>query len=167
MWLSRYPWPSEIMYDRGRELPVHKFKNILIEYEYGIITKSATAGNPRANSIIKQIHQVLANLVRTFELDKSYVDGDEPWKGIIVAAAFDIRSTFHTTNKKSPDQLAFGRDVIAPIYHVSNWRLVYRRLKKFIDKNTDRENSTRSNNHFVVGDQALIRNNQGKKYEAP
>ena len=30
-WLVRYPWPVDIMYDRGGEFLGHEFKNILIE----------------------------------------------------------------------------------------------------------------------------------------
>ena len=55
--------------------------------------------------------------------------------------------------------------MIAPIENVANWRLIYRRKKTLIDRNTDQENRTRSNNHFRVGDQVLIRNNQGNKYD--
>ena len=35
-WLVRYPWPVEIRYYQGGELLGHKFKNSLIEQEYGI-----------------------------------------------------------------------------------------------------------------------------------
>ena len=57
--------------------------------------------------------------------------------------------------------------MIAPIDHVANWSLISKRKQQLIDKSTDQENSTRSKNHFRVGDKVLIRNNQGKKYEAP
>ena len=30
-WMSRYPWPTEIMYDHGREFLGHKFKNTLFK----------------------------------------------------------------------------------------------------------------------------------------
>ena len=38
-WLVWYPWPVEITYDKGGEFFGHKFKNSLIEEEYGIKTK--------------------------------------------------------------------------------------------------------------------------------
>ena len=79
----------------------------------------------------KQIHLVLANLVRTFELDKDYVDRDNPREGILAVEAFAIRSTFHTTQKKLPDQLDFGRYMIVPIEHVANWRIIYINVSKF------------------------------------
>ena len=71
MWLSRYPWPSEITYARRSEFIGYEFKNNLIEDEYGVLAKSATAGNPQANYIIKIIHQVMANLIRIFDLEKN------------------------------------------------------------------------------------------------
>ena len=80
-WLSRYPWPSRITYDCRYEFLGIEFKNTLIEEEYGIIAKPETSGNPQANYTIKIIHQVLANLIRTFDLNKNYVDEDDPWKG--------------------------------------------------------------------------------------
>ena len=99
-WLSRYHWPSEITYDCRRESLGHEFKNIWIEYKYGILTKPEIVVNPQVNSIIERIHWVLHNLVSTFELDKSYVYGDDTWKGIVVIEAFSVRSTFHTTTTK-------------------------------------------------------------------
>ena len=150
------------MYYHGRSSLGHEFKNSLIEDEYGILKKPETAGSLQANYISKRIHQVLANLVRRFELDNNYVDEDDPWKGILVTSAFNILCSFHTTNKKPPVQLVFGIDMILPIEHLSNWRLLYQRKQILINKNTDRENITISNHHFRVGDQVLTRNNQVK-----
>ena len=50
--------------------------------------------------------------------------------------------------------------MIVPIEHVDNWRLIYQCKQTLIDKNTDKENSTRTNHHFQVDYQGLIRNNQ-------
>ena len=60
-WLYRYPCQYEIMYDCGSEFLGHEFKNTLIEEEYGVLAKPATAENLIAKSIIKRIHNVLAN----------------------------------------------------------------------------------------------------------
>ena len=72
---------------------------ITIKKEYGILVKPATAWNPQANYIIERIHRVLANLICTFGQEKNYIDEDDPWKGILAAADYDFRSTFHTPNK--------------------------------------------------------------------
>ena len=51
-WLVRYNWPVEIMYDRGREILGHNFKNSFMEEEYGVNTKPYSPGNPQANAVI-------------------------------------------------------------------------------------------------------------------
>ena len=66
------------MYGRGNELLGHSFKNGLIKTEYGIKAKCETTGNPQENSILERIHRVIANLIRTFDLNNTYLDEDEP-----------------------------------------------------------------------------------------
>ena len=69
----------------------------MIEDEYGIKNKPASPRNPHANEIIERIHQVLGNLVRTYNLQETYVDDTEPWMGILVAAALALKYTYHRT----------------------------------------------------------------------
>ena len=76
------------MYDRGNEFPGHAFKNDLIKNEFGIKAKFATTENSQANSVLEQIHQFIANLVRTYDLKNIYLDEDDPWSGILVATYF-------------------------------------------------------------------------------
>ena len=92
-WLVRYPRPVEITYNRGGELLGYEFKNILIENEYRINTKPDSPRNPHVNATIERIHQVLGNLVRTYNLQETYVDDADPFMGILAAAAFEVRST--------------------------------------------------------------------------
>ena len=49
---------------------------------------------------------------------------DDPWKGILSATAFAVRSTYHTTLQKNPGQLVFGRDMIFNIKHTANWEYI-------------------------------------------
>ena len=82
--------------------------------DYGIKRKPITVRNPQANAIVERIHQVIANMVRTFELETNYLDVDNPWKGILV------RLTYHTTLRKTSGQLVFGRDMIFNTTHIAN-----------------------------------------------
>ena len=93
MWLSRYPRPREITYDQGKEFIGHGFRKSLIEYEYKITAKPITLVCPIQNAILEQIHQVLGNLVRNFNVQQTYVDKNDPWTGISAEAAFVIFST--------------------------------------------------------------------------
>ena len=61
--------------------------------EYGITVKPITLVNPISDSILKQIHQVIGNLVLTCNITQNYDDKDDPWSVILATAAFVILST--------------------------------------------------------------------------
>ena len=166
-WLARYPRPSIITYDKGKEFLGHAFKNSLIRDTYGIKAKVATTANPQANAIIERTHQTLANLVRTFELEENYLDVDKPWDGILAAAAFAVRSTYHTTLQATPGQLVFGRDMVLNTPFIADWEAIRLRKQKIIDKNNKMENSKRKEHVYSVRDQVLFRNKRARKYERP
>ena len=137
MWLVRYSWPVEIIYDRGGGFLGHEFKNILIDNEYGMKTKHESPGSPQANTIVKK-HQVLGNLLCTYNQQGKYVDEADPWMGILAAAAFVVLFTYHKIKGKSPGQIVFGQDMILPIDHVSNWRYIRQRKQAEIDNDVFR-----------------------------
>jgi hypothetical protein len=90
VWLARYPWPTLITYDKGNEFMGHEFCH-MIEEDYGITSRPITIQNPQANSIIEHVHQVMSNIVHTYELkENTYIDEDNPWAGILAATAFAI-----------------------------------------------------------------------------
>jgi hypothetical protein len=63
--------------------------------DYGIKRKVILTWNPQANAIVERAHQMLGNLIRSFQLqDKPYYDPDDPWGGILVAITFALRSTY-------------------------------------------------------------------------
>ena len=163
-WFSRYPWPTQVTCDRGGEFIGHEFKQMLIN-DYGIKRKPITVRNPQANAIVERIHQVIANMIRTFELETNYLDKDDPWKGILSATAFAVRSTYHTTLKKTPGQLVFGRDMIFNIKHVANWEYIRQNKQKMIEKNNKAENAKRVAYSYKEGDLVLLLRGTENKYE--
>ena len=165
-WFSRYPWPTQITVDRGSEFMGKDFQN-MVKNNYGIKRKPITVRNPQANAIVERVHQVLGNMVRTFDLENNYLDEDNPFKGILSAAAFAIRSTYHTTLQKSPGQLVFGRDMIFNVQHQANWEYIKQRKQKLINLNNQKENSKRTKHDYKVGDQVLLRRGTENKYEVP
>ena len=87
--------------------------------EYGITAKPITSVNPISNSVLERIHQVLGNLVRTFNIStQAYVENNYPWTEILAVAAFAIGSTTYREKGYSVGQLIFGRDMILPIKHM-------------------------------------------------
>jgi hypothetical protein len=81
----------------------------------GINCSPTTSYNPQGNSVIDRIHQVMGNMLRTFELEDREMDPDDPWTEFQHACDFSIRSAFHTTLHAPPGQLVFGRDMIHDI----------------------------------------------------
>jgi hypothetical protein len=138
----------------------------MIKNDYGIKAKATTVRNPQANAMIERIHQVLSNLIRTFNLEQNYVDEQDPWIGILSAAAFAIRSTYHTTLKASPGQLVFGRDMIFNIKHIANWHLIQQYKQKLIDKNNQLENSKRLHYNYQKDQKVLLDKKQANKLGA-
>ena len=68
-WLTRYPRPSEITLERGKEFMAEVTK--MIRNDYGIKKRPITARNPQANAIIERVHQTIANIIRTFDLNNT------------------------------------------------------------------------------------------------
>ena len=102
--------------------------------DYGIKGKPIKVRKPQDNSIVEIVHQVIGNIIRTFELQDNYLDEEDPWKGVFNATAFAIRSNYHTTLQKTPGQLVFGRDMIFNLQHKENWEYIIKRKQHIIHK---------------------------------
>jgi hypothetical protein len=165
-WFSRYPWPTQVTFDRGSEFIGQDFQKMIKE-DYGVVPKPITVRNPQANAIVERVHQVIGNIIRTFELETNYMDEDNPWKGILSATAFAVRSTFHTTLKNTPGQLVFGRDMILNVKHEANWEYIRERKQNIIAKNNKAENAKRIPHQYKVGDKVLLKRGTENKYETP
>ena len=99
---------------------------------------------------------MLTDILRTFELEEGVLDATEPWRRFLSAAAFAIRSTFHTTLEATPAQLVFGRDMFLPIKFNTDWAELRLRRQKQINKDNERENSKRVPHVYSPGDRVLI-----------
>jgi len=165
-WFSRYPWPTQVTFDRGSEFIGQDFQKMIKE-DYGVKAKPITVRNPQANAIVERVHQVIGNIIRTFELENNYLDDEDPWKGILSATAFAVHSTFHTTLQNTPGQLVFGRDMILNVKHEANWEYIRARKQNIILKNNKAENAKRTPHTYSIGDKVLLRRGNENKYEAP
>jgi len=153
-WLTRYPWPQELIFDRGGEF-MGEFARMIAE-DYGIKRRGITTRNPQANAVLERIHQTLGNILRTFQLHKAELDTENPWEGILSAAMFALRATYHTTTQASPMQLVFGRDAILNIKFEADWKLIKARKQKVIQQNNKKENKARKVYNYQIGDKVLI-----------
>ena len=169
-WLTRYPWPTQITFDRGTEFMAEFAR--MVKNDYGIKTKPITTRNPQANSIIERVHQTIGNMIRTFRVHDTDIDESDPWSGILSATMFATRATLHTTLQATPSQLVFGRDAILNVRHEANWKFIRDRKQKLIHENNRKENAKRIPHTYCVGEKVLYRADPfskfgGDAYEGP
>ena len=61
-----------------------------------------TKYNPKGNSVLEHIHQVLGNQLRTFELSKQELNQQNPFEPFLTSVAYAMRSTYHTMLQATP-----------------------------------------------------------------
>ena len=123
---------------------------------YGMEPKHSLPYNPKSNGIIERVHQTLANSLRTFEFEKRDLDEHDPWSPFLSAAAYAVRSTYHTTMQATPGQLVFGRDMVLPIKYKVDWVRLRMMRQQQMTRDNARENKTRIHHEYAPGDQCLL-----------
>jgi len=161
-WLTRYPWPQELTYDRGTEF-MGEFAR-MIEDDYGIIRKGTTVRNPQANAVLERVHQTISNIIRTFEVHNSDLTSENPWKGILSATMFALRATYHTTLQATPTQLVFGRDAMLNVKFQADWQLIKQLKQPKIHQNNLIENNKRIPHEYKIKDKVLYSIQTKAKY---
>ena len=109
---------------------------------------------------------MLRYLIWSFELqDNPYIDMDDPWLGILAAAAFAMHSMYHTTLHAMPGQLVFWRDMILNTQYLADWTVIKARKQQLIRKNNIIENAKCIPHQYKVGDKVMLENHRANKYE--
>jgi hypothetical protein len=116
---------------------------------YGIESKPKTAKNPQANALCERIHLDIMNMVHCYP--------DVDWKKSVQYAAFAIRAGYHTILNSSPCPLLFGQDMMTRELFHTNWNYLSKRRFLQMVKDNDRENKTRINHIYQIGDTVMCR----------
>ena len=155
VWLSRYPRPREIGFDNGGEF---KKEFRLLCKNMGLKEKPSLSWNPQSNSILERIHQILADCLRTFEMEDMDIakDAADPFEECLTNAAYAIRCGYHATHGRSPAELVFGRNMFLPVETPVDWEALKIRKQKAIAKSNQRENSKRIAHVYKPGDWITI-----------
>ncbi len=96
--------------------------------------------------------------MRTSEIDiaKSVTPADIDT--FIDNAAWAIRSTYHTVLKASPGAAIFGCDMLFDIPLIADWKQIGEHRQRQTDLGNERENKTRVDYDYKVGEKVLIHN---------
>ncbi|KAL7523521.1 hypothetical protein ACHAXR_000801, partial [Thalassiosira sp. AJA248-18] len=140
--------------DNGSEFKLY-FQELIDSYN--IKRKPTTVKNPQANAVLERVHQVIANMLRTSNLDMAETVDPDAVSDFLDDAAWAVRSTYHTVLKSSPGAAIFGRDMLFDIPYLADWHKIGEHRQVQTDRNTARENAQRADYDYAVGGQVLIR----------
>ena len=102
-----------------------------------------------------------------YELEKYYLDEQDPWAGILSVAAFTIHSTYHSTLKATPGQLVFGWDMIFNIKYIADWEAIWQNKEVIIAKNNKAKNMKRIKYEYQINQKLMIEPKQSIKMMSP
>jgi hypothetical protein len=141
-WLSRYPRCCYIIYDNGSEFKLN-FEPTMVK-------------NPQANAILERLHQVLAQIFCTAELNMAETVTPDDVDVFLDNTAWAICSTYHTVLKASPGATIFRHNMLFDILFIANWNKIgdYRQCQT--DLNTARKNSKQIDYDYKVGNKILL-----------
>jgi hypothetical protein len=128
---------------------------------YGLKPKIGTSYNPQSNGVIERVHQVLGDMLRTFELEEQELCTKDPFGSFLSAAAYAIRSTYHTVLEASPAELVFGRHMLLPVKFNADWQAIQAKRQKRMEDSNARENSSRIEHEYKIGD-LIMKTRPGK-----
>ena len=116
----------------------------------GLKKNPSNSWNSQSNAILEQIHQVLGDGLRVFDLDKKHIDenDDDPFDEYIPAVAYTIHCAYHRTHRNSPRQLLYGQDMFLPVDQKIDWEELITRKQQMIHKSNEPENSKRINHNY-------------------
>eukprot|EP00956_Cyclotella_meneghiniana_P032342 scaffold88433_cov61-Cyclotella_meneghiniana.AAC.3 len=125
---------------------------------FGLKRKPTSVKNPQANAILERIHQTLANMMRTDELDMADLVSPNDIADFLNDAAWAVRSTYQTVLKASPGAAIFVRDMLfdVPFLADADWKKIGHYRQRQTDRNTELENKTRVDWDYKVGDKVLL-----------
>ena len=106
--------------------------------------------------MLERIHQVVADMLRTHDLENYEFDHEDPWTDILASVAWAIRSSVHSTKDATPGELVFGRDMIFHDTFRANWQAIHMHKVRDTLRNNLRENNKRSNHIYKDGDYVLV-----------
>lgn len=162
-WFDRYPWPEQVIMDRGSEFMAEV--QTMIKNDYGADVNKITTRNPQANAMVERAHQTIAYRLRTKQItDRHDLPARDAWSGTLSAIAFAMRATVHTTTRATPSQLVFNRDAIRNVAFEADWIYIRDRKQRLILKNNDRENASRTLHEYKVNDKVLVKQDPSRKF---
>ncbi len=143
-----------MIYDNGSKFKLH-FCSLCDTY--GIKSKPTSTKNPQANAVLECIHAVIANMLRTSELNLAKLVKASDIDVFLTDTGWAMCSTCHTVLKASPGAAIFGQDMLFDILFIAGWQKFGEHRQQLADLNNTHENKSRIDYDYKVGRKVLIK----------
>ena len=151
-WLSRYPWPVQVIHDNGSKFIGHEFQDML--RQFGITAKPTTVKNPQSNAIVERLHKTMADILCVM-MHVSPPNNKEETTNMIDNALSTVvhasRCSVNHTMNTSPGAILFNRDMMTNIPLISNLLAIGNRRQQLVDENVRRVNAKRIQHNYTIG----------------
>ena len=133
----------------------------------GIVSRPTSARNPQSNGIIERVHQVIAQIIRTY-LARNPPVREEDAKHIVESA---FATAMHATrcaahsqlDHVSPGSVAFGRDMLLPIPFVVDLLDLQQSRQQKVDTRLIAANRKRTHHDYRIGHMVYHLRDRGVK----
>jgi hypothetical protein len=105
---------------------------------------------------MQRLHQVLAQMLRTSELDMAKTISPDDVNVFFDNAAWAICSTCHTVLQASPGAAIFGRAMLFNIPFIANWNKIGDYRQRQTNLNMARKNSKQVDYEYKIGNEVLL-----------
>jgi hypothetical protein len=123
-----------------------------------------TVKNAQANGILECTHQVIGNLLCSSCLIAQDLNTVSAQQELLMPVMWAINTTFHTTLKASPAQLAFNHDMILPTSFATKWYTINSCKQAQSQSTTDAKNHKCILHEFCINNNLLICHDIGNPY---
>jgi transposase InsO family protein len=156
-WLSRYPWPIEVIHDNGGEFIGHEFQELL--RTLGIRSKPTTVKNPQANAIVERLHKTMADILRVMlhvSPPTNEADVNRMIDNALSTCMHASRCSVNHMMQTSPGAMVFNRDMLTNVPLMANLVAIRDRRQQLIDENIRRTNAKRIDHNYNIGDRVKM-----------
>ena len=151
-WLCRYPRPSKVGHDNGKEFMGEEFQELLRSYD--ITPEPTTVKNPTANALVERANLSIGDQLRIRKFNIEHWEEDAVH--MLQAVAWALNTTTPSNMPYSPGQLVFGMDMIFRQKVKIDWAIIKKERRRQTVANNRKENKTRLEYEYKVGDMVLI-----------
>jgi len=109
------------------------------------------------NAILEQVHQVIATMLHTAELDVANTVEASGNDVFLTNAAWAIHSTYYTVLKVSPGAAIFDQDMLFNMLSLADWNKIGDHRQCRTDLNTEHEYYLCHDWDCTIGDKVLLR----------